>query len=66
MLNAVNLNESGTLVGFPVPQMQNCIDDLEALDCSVLDCSDHCTVMGWFVPKAGSKYDSGSEAGVAQ
>ena len=57
---------AGTPVGFPVPQMQEGLDDREALDCFILDYIDYCTVMGWFVPKDGCKYDSGSEAGVAQ
>ena len=48
---------TGTPVGLPVPQMQKGINDLEALDCSVLDYSDHCTVMGCFVLKAGCKYE---------
>ena len=57
---------AGTPLGFPVPQMQEGLDDREALDCFILDYIDYCTVMGWLVPKAGCKYDSGSEAGVAQ
>ena len=57
---------AGTPVGFPVPQMQEGLDDREALDCFILDYIDYCTVMGWFVPKAGCKYDSGSKVGVAQ
>ena len=57
---------AGTPVGFPVPQMQEGLDDREALDCFILDYIYYCTVMGWFVPKDGCKYDSGSEAGVAQ
>ena len=48
---------AGTPVGFPVPQMQEGLDDREALDCFILDYIDYCTVMGWFVPKAGCKYD---------
>ena len=57
---------AGTPVGFPVLQMQEGLDDREALDCFILDYIDYCTVMGWFVPKTGCKYDSDSEAGVAQ
>ena len=57
---------AGTPVGFPVPQVQEGLDDREALDCFILDYIDYCMVMGWFVPKAGCNYDSGSKARVAQ
>ena len=57
---------AGTPLGFPVPQMQEGFDDREALDYFILDYIDYCTVMRWFIPKAGCKHDSGSEAGVAQ
>ena len=53
-------------VGFPVPQMQEGLDEREALDCFILDYIDYCTVMGWFRPKAGCKYDEDSEQGAAQ
>ena len=56
----------GTPVGFSVPQMQEGLDDREALDCFILDYIDYCVVMRRFVPKAGCKYDSRSEVGVAQ
>ena len=51
---------------FSSSQMQEGLDDREALDLFILDYIDYCTVMGWFVPKAGCKYNSGSEAEVAQ
>ena len=53
-------------VGFPVPQMQEGLDERESLDCYSLDYIDYCTVMGWFRPKAGCKYDEDSEQGAAQ
>ena len=53
-------------VGFPFPQMQEGLDEREALDCYILDYIDYCTVMGCFFPKVGCKYDTESEDGVAQ
>ena len=53
-------------VGFPVPQMQQGLNEQEALDCFILDYIDYCTVMGWFRPKTGCKYDEDSEQGAAQ
>ena len=50
-------------VGFPVPQMQEGLDEREALDCFILDYIDYCTVMGWFERKDGCKYDDQSEDG---
>ena len=50
-------------VGFPVPQMQEGLDEREALDCFILDYIDYCTVMGWFDRKDGCKYDDQSEDG---
>ena len=32
-------------VGFPVPQMQEGLDEREALDCFILDYIDYCTVI---------------------
>ena len=43
-------------VGFPVPQMQEGLDEREALDCFVLDYIDYCTVMGWFERKDGCQW----------
>ena len=57
---------AGAPVGFPVPQLQEGLDEREALDCFVLDYVDYCTVMGWFQSKAGCKYDDESEDGKAQ
>ena len=53
-------------VGFPVPQMQEGLDEREALDCFILDYIDYCTVMGWFERKDGCKYDDQSEDGKKQ
>ena len=53
-------------VGFPVPQMQEGLDEREALDCFILDYIDYCTVMGWFERKDGCKYDEQSEDGKKQ
>lgn len=50
-------------VGFPVPQMQEGLDEREALDCFILDYIDYCTVMGWFERKDGCQYDDQSEDG---
>jgi len=44
---------AATSVGVLVPQMQEGLDDREALDCFILDYIDYCTVIGWFRPKAG-------------
>ena len=52
--------------GFPVPQMQEGLDEREALDCFILDYIDYCTVMGWFRKKAGCKYDDDSPDAQAQ
>ena len=57
---------AGPPVGFPVPQMQEGLDEREALDCFTLDYIDYCTVMGWFEPKDGCKFDDASENGKAQ
>ena len=51
---------ANALVGFPVPQMQEGLDEREALDCFVLDYIDYCTVMGWFERKEGCQYDDQS------
>ena len=53
-------------VGFPVPQMQEGLDEREALDCFILDYIDYCTVMGWFERKDGCQYDDQSEDGKQQ
>ena len=53
-------------VGFPVPQMQEGLDEREALDCFILDYIDYCTVMGWFEQKDGCQYDDQSEDGKKQ
>ena len=53
-------------VGFPVPQMQEGLDEREALDCFILDYIDYCTAMGWFERKDGCKYDDQSEGGKRQ
>ena len=53
-------------VGFPVPQMQEGLDEQEALDCFILDYINYCTVMGWFERKDGCKYDDQSEDGKKQ
>ena len=50
-------------VGFPLPQMQEGLDEREALDCFILDYIDYCTVMGWFERKDRCKYDDQSEDG---
>ena len=50
-------------VGFPVPQMQEGLDEREALDCFILGYIDYCKVMGWFERKDGCKYDDQSEDG---
>ena len=50
-------------VGFLVPQMQEGLDEREALDSFILDYIDYCTVMGWFEQKNGCKYDDQSEDG---
>ena len=50
-------------VGFPVPQMQEGLDEWEALDCFILDYIDYCTVIGWFERKDGCKYGDQSEDG---
>ena len=50
-------------VGFHVPQMQEGLDEREALDCFILDYIDYCTVMGWFEREYGCKYDDQSEDG---
>ena len=55
-----------TPVGFHVPQMQEGLDEREALDCFILDYIDYCTVMGWFERKDGCKYDDQSEDGKKQ
>ena len=39
-------------VSFPVPQMQEGLDEREALDCFILDYIDYCTVMGCIFPRA--------------
>ena len=57
---------AGGPVGFPVPQMQEGLDEREPLDCFILDYIDYCTVMGWFRKKAGFKYDDNSPDGRAQ
>ena len=57
---------AGGSVGFQVPQMQEGLDEREALDCFILDYIDYCTVMGWFRKKAGCKYDDNSPDGRAQ
>ena len=54
---------ANTLVGFPVPQMQEGLDEREALDCFILDYIDYCTVMGWFEWKDACQYDDQSEDG---
>ena len=46
--------------------MQEGLNEREALDCFILDYIDYCTVMGWFRPKTGCKYDEDSEQGAAQ
>ena len=51
---------AGAPVGFPVPQMQEGLDEWEALDSFILDYIDYCTAMGWFRKKAGWKYDDDS------
>ena len=48
-------------VGFPVPQMQEGLDEREALDCFILDYIGYCTVMGWFERKDGCQYDDQRE-----
>ena len=53
-------------VGFPVPQIQEGLDEREALDCFILDYIDYCTVMGWFERKDGCKYDDQSDDGKKQ
>ena len=53
-------------VGFPVPQMQEGLDEREALDYFILDYIDYCTVMGWFERKDGCQYDDQSEDGKKQ
>ena len=53
-------------VGFPVSQMQEGLDEREALDCFILDYIDYCTVMGWFERKDGCQYDDQSEDGKKQ
>ena len=53
-------------VGFPVPQMQEGLDEREALDCFILDYIDYCTVMEWFERKDGWQYDDQSEDGKKQ
>ena len=53
-------------VGFPVPQMQEGLDEREAIDCFILDYIDYCMVMRWFEWKDGSKYDDQSEDGKKQ
>ena len=50
-------------VGFSLPQMQEGLDEREALDCFILDYIDYCSVMGWFERKDGFKYDDQSEGG---
>ena len=42
------------------------VDEREALDRFILDYIDYCTVMGWFVPKAGCQYNTNSEDGKDQ
>lgn len=53
-------------VGFPVPQMQEGLDEREGLDSLILDYIDYCTMMGWFEQKDGCQYDDQSEAGKNQ
>ena len=53
-------------VGFPVPQMQEGLDEREALDYFILDYIDYCTVMRWFERKDGCQYDDQSEDGKKQ
>ena len=53
-------------VGFPVPQMQEGLDEREALDCFILDYIDYCTVMGWFERKDRCQYHDQSEDGKKQ
>ena len=53
-------------VGFPVPRMQEGLDEREALDCFILDYIDYCAVMGWFERKDGCQYDDQSEDGKKQ
>ena len=50
-------------VGFSVPQLQEGIDEREALDCFILEYIDYCTGMGWFERKDGCQYDDQSEDG---
>ena len=57
---------SGSTVGFPVPQMQEGVDEREALDCFVMYYLDYCAVMGWFQRKTGCAYDDNTEDGRAQ
>ena len=52
--------------GFPVPQMQEGVDEREALDCFVMDYLDYCEVMGWFQRKTRCAYDDNMEDGRAQ
>ena len=42
---------ANALVGFPFLQMQEGLDEREALDCFILDDINYCTVMGWFERK---------------
>ena len=57
---------ANTPVGFPLPQMQEGLDEWEALDCFILDYIDYCTVMEWFERKDGCQYDDQSEDGKKQ
>ena len=50
-------------VGFPVPQMQEGLDERGALDRFILDYIDSCTVKGWFERKDGCQYSDQSEEG---
>ena len=60
------LMASGSTAGFPVPQMQEGVDEREALDCFVMDYLDYCPVMGWFQRNMGCAYDDNTEDGRAQ
>ncbi len=46
---------------FPVPQMQEGVDDREALETFITDYLDYCIVNEWYVAKEGCTYDGESE-----
>ncbi len=49
--------------GFHVPQLQEGLDEREALDCFILDYVGYDTVIGWLEEKAECKYDDQSQDG---